>query len=380
MGIWREHFHPSVWLRWEVLGWIVGILLAIAGLFLIFDQYTGANVCFAFTALLLFAKIVHAGVLAGDLWIHRALFTFVLCGLIGVGVVETVRGVNRWAEKKDRLSREKSREDEKNPIGLAKQPEGKVEPKGDRNTGGNTQVPKINGNKDRQALTTLNQSLEEEASALYHFLKQRQDGAPKIVPGDPKAMDRLEAKNKYDEQTTAIYERDYMPGVFALYSELKNRGHNDQPLAAMLGMMAPPETIKKIADRLQAIATPPVPPPTPEANAINLNWNQEQTELADGKPTVTVFFRMDGVLNLPAFVAICDRPCKPIYAEAGLMSHRIDLSWPGQPHIAGVFFDMPKPMPSGTVCKLRIISEDANPVRVQSFRILNENEIPMELK
>lgn len=101
MGIWRQHFHWSVWLRWEVLGWILATLLAIAALFLGFDQYQGANVCFVLTSIFLFAKFAQAGIVANDPWVHRIVFTFLLFGLVGIGIVETVRGVNKWAAKKE---------------------------------------------------------------------------------------------------------------------------------------------------------------------------------------------------------------------------------------------------------------------------------------
>jgi hypothetical protein len=112
----------------------------------------------------------------------------------------------------------------------------------------------------------------------------------------------------------------------------------------------------------------------------NISWTQEQTELIDGKPTVTVLFRVDATLELPAFLAICDRPCKPIYAEAGQMSHRRELTWPGHPDLAGTFFDLPKPMPGGTSCKLRIESADSGPVKITMFRILKQIEVPVDLK
>lgn len=112
----------------------------------------------------------------------------------------------------------------------------------------------------------------------------------------------------------------------------------------------------------------------------NISWTQEQTEPIDGKPTVTVLFRVDATLNLPAFVAICDRPCKPVFAEAGTMSHRRDINWLGRSDLAGVFFDMPKPLPAGTSCKLRIASADSTPVKITTFRILKEAEIPVELR
>jgi hypothetical protein len=98
-GLWRRHFHWSVLLKWEVLGWIIAALPTVAGILLVFDQYVGANICFMVTAAFLFAKIVHVAAIASDPAWHRIVFVFVLSGIVGVAIVETVRGVNRWALK-----------------------------------------------------------------------------------------------------------------------------------------------------------------------------------------------------------------------------------------------------------------------------------------
>lgn len=95
-GIWAAHFHWRVLLKWDVLGWIVGILLAIAAILLVFDQYPGVNLCFIIVATLFAAKVTHVAVIAVDPIWQRVLFTFLLFGLIGVGVVEAVRGVILW--------------------------------------------------------------------------------------------------------------------------------------------------------------------------------------------------------------------------------------------------------------------------------------------
>jgi hypothetical protein len=110
-------------------------------------------------------------------------------------------------------------------------------------------------NKDRELLVTIKQRMAEEASALYRFLKKRQDNAPKVVPGDPNAMSRADELDRYNEKTSLIFERNYKPSVFAVYRELQNNGHEDPDLAAMLGMRDSPTTIRKMADRLEAIAT-----------------------------------------------------------------------------------------------------------------------------
>ena len=87
-------------LRWEVVAWIVACLLAVGGIVLIFDQYGLANACFVITALFCFAKVVHMAVVAREAWWQRMLFTFLMFGILGVGIVETVRGVNRFAQSK----------------------------------------------------------------------------------------------------------------------------------------------------------------------------------------------------------------------------------------------------------------------------------------
>jgi hypothetical protein len=99
-GIWRHHFHWSVLLRWEVLGWILPILPAIAGLFLYFDQYRGANVCFIVTSLFIFAKVAHIAIPSKDHFVSRFFFTFLLFGIVGVTIVETIRGIDNWRKSK----------------------------------------------------------------------------------------------------------------------------------------------------------------------------------------------------------------------------------------------------------------------------------------
>jgi hypothetical protein len=106
MGLWREHLHWSVLLRWDVLAYTTGVLLGIGGLVLVFDQYAAANVCFILTALLVLAKVFYLAITAADPWWHRLLFAFLLGGIVVVGIVGTVRGVNAYATKKH--AREKS--------------------------------------------------------------------------------------------------------------------------------------------------------------------------------------------------------------------------------------------------------------------------------
>lgn len=110
MGLWKQHFHWSVLLDWVVLAVTVPAILCIAGLLLVFDQFRGANVCFVITALLIFGKIVNVAVISQDSVPQRLLFTFVLFGVFGVAIVETVRGVNHWKDRKKETETSKPKE------------------------------------------------------------------------------------------------------------------------------------------------------------------------------------------------------------------------------------------------------------------------------
>jgi hypothetical protein len=104
MGLWKQHFHWSVLLDWVVLAVTVPTILAVAGLLLFFDQYDGANVCFVLASLFVFAKIVHVAVVSSDAVTSRVVFTFLLFGVVGVAIVETVKGVEKWKLAKENTS------------------------------------------------------------------------------------------------------------------------------------------------------------------------------------------------------------------------------------------------------------------------------------
>ncbi|HTS08517.1 MAG TPA: hypothetical protein VMP68_23320, partial [Candidatus Eisenbacteria bacterium] len=101
MGLFKDHFHWTVLLSWLVLAVTVPTILTLAGLLLFFDQYGGANMCFVIASLFIFAKFAHVAIISQDSVPQRLLFTFVLFGLLGIGIVETVRGVNKWALKRE---------------------------------------------------------------------------------------------------------------------------------------------------------------------------------------------------------------------------------------------------------------------------------------
>jgi hypothetical protein len=101
---------------------------------------------------------------------------------------------------------------------------------------------------------TLKQRMSRLSADLIGFLADREAKSPKVSPSGADAMQKADELIKYDEETSRIYAKEYMPKVFAVYRELQSRAMDDQMLAAMLGMRASPATIRKIADRLEMLA------------------------------------------------------------------------------------------------------------------------------
>jgi hypothetical protein len=118
----------------------------------------------------------------------------------------------------------------------------------------------------------------------------------------------------------------------------------------------------------------------PQNNGLpSIYWVQDSDTVDNGR-TAHVRFRIYGPLNLPAFVAICEHPCKTIGGQAGSGSSGVPLSGSSQRNVAGFIFSKPKPMITGTAGTVTVQSTDKEPVRVTDFRILRESEVPENLK
>ncbi|HKD83446.1 MAG TPA: hypothetical protein VKB58_01770 [Terriglobales bacterium] len=111
----------------------------------------------------------------------------------------------------------------------------------------------------------------------------------------------------------------------------------------------------------------------------SIYWVQDNDTGENGR-TAQVRFRIYGPLNLPAFVAICEHPCKTLGGQAGNGSAGVPLSGSSQKNVAGFIFSKPKPMAGGTTGTVTVQSTDKEPVSVKDFRILRESEVPENLK
>ncbi len=100
----------------------------------------------------------------------------------------------------------------------------------------------------------------------------------------------------------------------------------------------------------------------------------------DSQGSAQVRFRIYGPLNVPAFVAVCDRPCKAVSGQVGTGSEGLPLIGSTDRKVAGFIFNKPRPMPPGSAGTVTLQSLDKGAVRVMTFRILRESEIPAGLK
>jgi hypothetical protein len=124
----------------------------------------------------------------------------------------------------------------------------------------------------------------------------------------------------------------------------------------------------------------PNSPPSSET-LPNLRWTQEESAPLPNSthPRTAVAFQIDGLLNLPGFIAVCDHPCKVVsgIVQQG-MSQGTLITY--GPNLAGFLFNTPRPLTSGVQCLMTVESLDDKLIKVTSFRILRESEIPMTLK
>ncbi len=116
----------------------------------------------------------------------------------------------------------------------------------------------------------------------------------------------------------------------------------------------------------------------PAGGTPNIFWIQSDENV--GKGAAEVQFRIYAPLNIPAFVAICDHPCRAVSGQAGAGSEGFPVVGSTDRDVAGFIFKKPKPMPAGTEGTVRLQSSDRGPIQVTAFRILQESEVPADLR
>lgn len=168
-----------------------------------------------------------------------------------------------------------------------------------------------------------------------------------------------EIGKRYEQQIKSLTKQ-----VVDLEAQLPNQGANLGMVGTSNGAAgagAPPNDAAKLPG-----ATP------------SIFWIQADENV--GRGTAEVQFRVYGPLNVPAFIAVCDRPCRAVGGQAGPGSEGIDLAGSADRDVAGFLFKKPKPMPAGTEGTITVQSSDRGAIKVTAFRILRESEVPAGLK
>jgi hypothetical protein len=100
------------------------------------------------------------------------------------------------------------------------------------------------------------------------------------------------------------------------------------------------------------------------------------TQADEAGGTTAVRFKIYGPLNIPAFVAICDRPCRATHGEIGSGSEGQQVvGTTGK--VAGYVFSKPRPIQAGTE---GFVIVEPGSAKVTEFRVLSDTEIPVFLK
>jgi len=97
------------------------------------------------------------------------------------------------------------------------------------------------------------------------------------------------------------------------------------------------------------------------------------TQADEAGGTTAIRFKIYGPLNIPAFVAICDRPCRATHGEIGSESEGQQVVGATGGKVAGYVFSKPRPIQAGTE---GFVIVEPGSAKVTEFRILNDSEIP----
>ena len=122
----------------------------------------------------------------------------------------------------------------------------------------------------------------------------------------------------------------------------------------------------------------------PQLPATNVVIKQQSADIPKiywtaqgiGSGQTAVKFKVYGPLNIPAFVAICDHPCRAISGQIGVGSEGTTVVG-ATSNIAGYVFKKPRPIPAGT--EGYVIVEPST-AAITQFKILGDSEIPEAMR
>lgn len=163
--------------------------------------------------------------------------------------------------------------------------------------------------------------------------------------------------------------------------------------SAAAAQIAGPDSTKQYEDRISALNAQvaslqaQLNSKSPNAGTVNSAGPVKQqstvlpkiywTQADEAGGTTAVRFKVYGPLNIPAFVAICDRPCRATHGEIGSASEGEQVVGATGGKVAGYVFGKPRPIPAGTE---GFVIVEPGSAKVTEFRILSDSEIPAFLK
>lgn len=117
-------------------------------------------------------------------------------------------------------------------------------------------------------------------------------------------------------------------------------------------------------------------PPLPK-----LSWRVESRALRSLKDNqVFVWLSVDRALDIPAFIAKCDRPCKTTGGGANLVTGGVGYLTTKYPDHVGLTFKIPRPLGAGSQVYWEIESMDDSPLTILSVDILPASGLPESLR
>jgi hypothetical protein len=107
-----------------------------------------------------------------------------------------------------------------------------------------------------------------------------------------------------------------------------------------------------------------------------LRWSQEpQEQGVDGDnkvSSVMVNLSADRSVEVPAFIAVCDRPCETLRAMAAGLSQIAPLTFPNQPTVTGINMLQPRPWGAGIPVYWQIRGLDSEPIHILRIEMIRQ--------
>lgn len=109
--------------------------------------------------------------------------------------------------------------------------------------------------------------------------------------------------------------------------------------------------------------------PSPPPHIVDMSqsaWDGPYVDDPTPRPGIEVKWTIDGSFTDPAFLVLCDRPCKPIVGGAGGVSYSLVNAVENRPNVALLVISSPSIIHAGTPISVRIKSADLRPIRAIS--------------